>query len=71
MELIVSDNANTDETKEVLLRFSEDSRLKVIRSEELVPVTENWNLALKYDPEYTEVQQMLSSIQTAIENKKR
>lgn len=47
MELIVSDNANTDETKDVLLRFSEDSRLKVIRSEELVPVTENWNLALK------------------------
>jgi glycosyltransferase involved in cell wall biosynthesis len=46
MELIVSDNANTDETKDVLLMFSGDSRLKVIRSEESVPVAENWNLAL-------------------------
>jgi len=45
MELIVSDNANTDSTQSVLASIS-DSRLKVIRSEEPVSVTENWNLAL-------------------------
>ena len=37
---------------------------------DLQKATVNWNLALKHDPEYTEVQQMLSSIQTAVENKK-
>ena len=47
MELVVSDNANTDKTQEVLASFSGDSRLKVIRSEKLVSVTENWNRALK------------------------
>ena len=37
---------------------------------DLQKATINWNLALKHDPEYTEVQQMLSSIQTAVQNKK-
>lgn len=45
MELIVSDNANTDSTQSVLASIS-DSRLKVVRSEKPVSVTENWNLAL-------------------------
>ena len=45
MELVVSDNANTDETQEVLATFADDPRLKVIRVEEVVPVTENWNMA--------------------------
>lgn len=45
MELIVSDNANTDKTQEVLASFSEDSRLKVIRCETPVPVSDNWNKA--------------------------
>ena len=45
LELIVSDNANTDNTKEVLASIS-DLRLKVIRTEEPVSVTENWNRAL-------------------------
>ena len=45
MELIVSDNANTDNTQNVLASIS-DPRLKVIRTEEPVSVTENWNRAL-------------------------
>ncbi|MDD5108744.1 MAG: glycosyltransferase family 2 protein [Candidatus Omnitrophica bacterium] len=46
MELVVSDNANTDETQEILKSFSSDSRLKVVRFSEPVCVTENWNNAL-------------------------
>ena len=34
---------------------------------DLQQATINWNLALKYDPEYVEVQEMLSSIKTEIE----
>ena len=30
--------------------------------------TINWNLALKYDPEYTEVQKMLLNIKQGFEN---
>ena len=47
MELIVSDNANTDETQDVLKLFAADRRLKVLRLEEPVGVSENWNNALK------------------------
>lgn len=46
MELIVSDNANTDDTTEVLKSFSNDLRLKVVRLTKPVAVTENWNSAL-------------------------
>jgi len=47
MELIVSDNANVDETQNVLASFSSDRRLKVIRSDEPLTCTENWNKALE------------------------
>jgi len=47
MELVVSDNANTDETQEVLKSFSGDRRLKVVRLEEAGGVVDNWNNALK------------------------
>jgi len=47
MELVISDNANTDETPEVIRSFSADRRLKVIRLEKPVSVTDNWNAALK------------------------
>ena len=47
MELVVSDNANTDETPSVLASFAGDSRLKIIRLDRLVNVTENWNCALR------------------------
>lgn len=47
LELIVSDNANTDETQEILERYSADDRVVSLRLEETVSVTENWNNALK------------------------
>jgi len=47
LELIVSDNANTDETHEVIRSFGDDRRLKVLRLEKAVSVTDNWNHALK------------------------
>jgi glycosyltransferase involved in cell wall biosynthesis len=46
MDLIVSDNANTDGTPEVISAFSKDKRLKVLRLEKAVSVTDNWNHAL-------------------------
>ncbi|MBA3017191.1 glycosyltransferase family 2 protein [Patescibacteria group bacterium] len=45
MELVVSDNANTDETQEVVASFAKDSRLKVIRVDTPISVTDNWNRA--------------------------
>ena len=44
---MVSDNANDDETCEVLAGFSEDPRLRVVRQQEPVSVVENWNAALR------------------------
>lgn len=46
MELVVSDNANTDETQAVIASFAWDSRLKVMRLDKPVSVTDNWNHAL-------------------------
>ena len=46
MELIVSDNANTDNTPKIIESFSGDPRLKAFRTEKPVPVIENWNNAL-------------------------
>ena len=45
LELVVSDNANDDGTSEVIASI-DDERLKVVRLESPVPVTENWNAAL-------------------------
>ena len=47
MELIVFDNANTDNTAEVVNSYSNDKRLKYYRAESVVSVTDNWNNALK------------------------
>ncbi len=47
MELIVFDNANTDNTAEVVNSFSSDKRLKYFRTDSVVSVTDNWNNALK------------------------
>ncbi len=47
MELVVSDNANTDDTGTVLDSFRDDSRLKVVHLSSPVSVTENWNCALQ------------------------
>jgi len=46
MELVVSDNANTDETQAVIASFARDSRLKVMRLDKPVSATDNWNHAL-------------------------
>jgi glycosyltransferase involved in cell wall biosynthesis len=45
-EIVVSDNASDDGTFEVIARFG-DPRIKYVRGDTLVPVTENWNLALE------------------------
>ncbi len=45
MELVVSDNANTDETQEVIASFAGDPRLKAFRVDEPISVTDNWNRA--------------------------
>ena len=47
MELIVFDNANTDNTAEVVNSYSNDKRLKYYRTDSMVSVTDNWNNALK------------------------
>jgi glycosyltransferase involved in cell wall biosynthesis len=45
-ELVVADNANTDQTSSILAARKCDPRLRVVRSEEVLPVTENWLRAL-------------------------
>ena len=45
LELVVSDNANEDETPEIL-RSYDDPRLRDIRSKSVLSVTDNWNAAL-------------------------
>ena len=47
MELVVFDNANTDNTAEVVNSYSNDKRLKYYRTDSVVSVTDNWNNALK------------------------
>src|SRR5436309_2749745 len=46
-ELVVADNANTDETPAILAERAGDPRLKVIRLNEVVPVTDNWMCTLR------------------------
>lgn len=45
-ELVVSDNASNDETPEILARYAGDPRVRLLRQDEPVDVTENWNRAL-------------------------
>ena len=47
LELIVSDNANTDETQDVLASFKSDPRIRILRLEKPVSVTDNWNRAFQ------------------------
>ena len=47
LQLVVSDNANTDETADVLRGFSGDTRLVVVRQERPIAVTDNWIAALE------------------------
>ena len=47
MELVVSDNASDPETRAVVSRFTADKRLKYVRLDDVVSVTDNWNHALQ------------------------
>lgn len=47
IELIVADNANTDRTREVLAGHKHDPRLRVVRHDELLSVTDNWASTLE------------------------
>ena len=47
MELVVSDNASNPETRAVVSKFVDDKRLKYLRLEQVVSVTDNWNHALQ------------------------
>ncbi len=46
MELVVSDNASDDETRAVVSSFAGDNRLRYVRLDKPVSVTESWNSAL-------------------------
>jgi len=46
-ELVVSNNASDDGTREILASF-DDERLVVVALDEMVPVTDNWNVALRH-----------------------
>jgi len=46
LELVISDNANADATPEICRKFSGDPRVKVLRLDTPVSVTDNWNNAL-------------------------
>jgi len=45
-ELVISDNANTDSTADVIGVFLTDSRIKVVHQDSLIPVSDNWTAAL-------------------------
>lgn len=47
MELIISDNANTDSTPQIVSMFTHDPRVKSLRINSPVSVTDNWNNALR------------------------
>ena len=46
LELVISDNANSDKTPEIISQFVGNPRVKALRLETPVSVTENWNNAL-------------------------
>jgi glycosyltransferase involved in cell wall biosynthesis len=47
VELVVADNANTDETVAVLDEYAHDDRLRVVRHTSVQSVTDNWMSALE------------------------
>jgi glycosyltransferase involved in cell wall biosynthesis len=47
MELVVSDNGSDQETRSIIASFASDKRLKAIRQDAVISVTENWNRALE------------------------
>lgn len=59
LEYLILDNASTDGTAEILAEYaSRDSRIRVIRNPELLPLMENWNESMRHiaeDSEYCKV----------------
>ena len=47
IELVVSDNASTDATPDIVAQFGDDPRLNAVRQTEGLDVTENWNACLE------------------------
>lgn len=45
-ELVISDNASADATPEILARYASDPRVRLLRQERSLGVTDNWNEAL-------------------------
>jgi len=45
-ELVVSDNASEDETPQILARYASDSRIRLLRQDKALGVTDSWNAAL-------------------------
>jgi glycosyltransferase involved in cell wall biosynthesis len=48
LEVVVADNANTDGTQEILEKFRDDPRLRVVRSERKLTHAQNWQRALDH-----------------------
>ena len=46
-ELIISDNANSDDTPAIINQYAGHDRVRAIRLDEAVPVTDNWNAAYR------------------------
>jgi len=47
VEVVVSDNANDDETCAVLAGYAGDNRVRVVRQQTVLPVADNWNAAYR------------------------
>ncbi len=47
VEVVVSDNANEDETALVLAGYAGDHRVRVVRHHHVLPVADNWNAAYR------------------------
>jgi glycosyltransferase involved in cell wall biosynthesis len=45
-EVVISDNASDDATPEILARYADDPRVVIVRQDEPLGVTDNWNRAL-------------------------
>lgn len=46
-ELVISDNANTDRTPDIIGKYLNDARVKVVRQNIPISVSENWTAALQ------------------------
>lgn len=45
-ELVISDNANTDTTPDILCQFASHARVRITRQGRVLPVAQNWTAAL-------------------------